>query len=108
MEVGNLTCQGKGPNKKLAKRRAAENMLEQMGYGQAQAAPVKPAIRTGVDGTSSEKHVSFAETPIVNGAPVAGVKIERERGGGGVERSVSMQTTANIALELLHSGELLA
>ena len=36
-----------------------------------------------------------------------GVTIEREGGNGGVERSVSVQTTANIARELLNSGRIL-
>ena len=39
-------CTGTGPNKKLAKRAAAEVMLQTMGYSKPSPQPDKPAIRT--------------------------------------------------------------
>ncbi|KAG7160188.1 Double-stranded RNA-binding protein Staufen-like 1 [Homarus americanus] len=44
--VGSQSAQGSGPNKKLAKRAAAENMLQLLGYSRPQPQPGKPAIKT--------------------------------------------------------------
>ena len=40
------TCTGVGPNKKLAKRHAAEQMLTLLGYNKPSPQPTKPAIKT--------------------------------------------------------------
>jgi double-stranded RNA-binding protein Staufen len=48
--VGDNVCTGVGPNKKLAKRSAAEQMLQLLGFSLLAPQPPKPAIRS----TSSE------------------------------------------------------
>ncbi|XP_040291755.1 double-stranded RNA-binding protein Staufen homolog 1 isoform X2 [Bufo bufo] len=45
VKVGNLTAEGLGANKKVAKRNAAENMLELLGF-KIPPAPPKPALKT--------------------------------------------------------------
>ena len=50
--VGTQNAQGSGPNKKLAKRAAAENMLQLLGYSRPQPQPGKSAIKT--DGANSD------------------------------------------------------
>lgn len=59
--VGTQNAQGSGPNKKLAKRAAAENMLQLLGYSRPQPQPGKSAIKT--DGANSDpdktRKVSF-------------------------------------------------
>ena len=61
--VGDQVCTGTGPNKKLAKRDAAENMLQQLGYSRPSPQPSKPAIRspenTAVSG--GDKKVTFMD-----------------------------------------------
>ena len=75
MTVGDSVCTGVGPNKKLAKRVAAEQMLLMLGYSLTPPAPTKPALKTSTESlsgdsadatvtataTSSDKHVTFAE-----------------------------------------------
>lgn len=61
--VGTQNAQGSGPNKKLAKRAAAENMLQLLGYSRPQPQPGKSAIKT--DGANSDpdktRKVTFLE-----------------------------------------------
>ncbi|XP_075032520.1 double-stranded RNA-binding protein Staufen homolog 1 isoform X2 [Mixophyes fleayi] len=45
VKVGNLTAEGMGTNKKVAKRNAAENMLELLGF-KIPLPPPKPALKT--------------------------------------------------------------
>ena len=45
MSVGSEKATGSGPNKKLAKRAAAENLLQAMGYIRPTPTPTKPAIK---------------------------------------------------------------
>jgi len=75
--VGESVCTGVGPNKKLAKREAAEQMLLMLGYSLTPPPPAKPALKTSIDtaggdaaaaaatvnasATGSDKHVTFAE-----------------------------------------------
>ena len=65
--VGDNTCCGVGPNKKLAKRNAAEQMLQQLGYSRPGPQPVKPALKTGEpvpagsSGSALDKKVTFLE-----------------------------------------------
>ena len=40
------SAQGSGPNKKLAKRAAAEALLQLMGYSRPSLQPSKPALKT--------------------------------------------------------------
>lgn len=44
VKVGNQTAEGMGTNKKVAKRKAAENMLELLGF-KVPPAPAKPALK---------------------------------------------------------------
>lgn len=46
MKVGVHTAEGMGTNKKVAKRNAAENMLEILGFKVPQPQPPKPALKT--------------------------------------------------------------
>ncbi|XP_021570064.1 double-stranded RNA-binding protein Staufen homolog 1 isoform X1 [Carlito syrichta] len=46
VKVGNHTAEGVGTNKKVAKRNAAENMLEILGFKVPQAQPAKPALKS--------------------------------------------------------------
>ncbi|KAB0403475.1 hypothetical protein E2I00_008928, partial [Balaenoptera physalus] len=46
VKVGNHTAEGSGTNKKVAKRNAAENMLEILGFKVPQAQPTKPALKS--------------------------------------------------------------
>jgi len=75
--VGESVCTGVGPNKKLAKRVAAEQMLLMLGYSLTPPPPAKPALKTSneslsgaatvaaaavsVPAAASDKHVTFAE-----------------------------------------------
>jgi len=73
--VGESARTGVGPNKKLAKREAAEQMLLMLGYSLTPPPPAKPALKTSADAaaaataaaavnvsaTVSDKHVTFAE-----------------------------------------------
>ena len=43
------TCTGVGPNKKLAKRHAAEAMLLHLGYNKPSPQPSKPAIKSATE-----------------------------------------------------------
>lgn len=56
VEVGDQKSSGTGPNKKLAKRAAAEAMLLLMGYSKVQKQPSKPAIKApGAESTGDDK-----------------------------------------------------
>lgn len=46
VQVDDQTCNGVGPNKKLAKRHAAEAMLTLLGYNKPSPQPAKPAIKS--------------------------------------------------------------
>ena len=47
--VDDQTCTGVGPNKKLAKRHAAEAMLLHLGYNKPSPQPAKPAIKSATE-----------------------------------------------------------
>ncbi|WAR16090.1 STAUH-like protein [Mya arenaria] len=61
MQVDEHTCTGVGPNKKLAKRHAAESMLQMLGFNKPSPQPVKPAIKMQGDTGLSEKKVTFSD-----------------------------------------------
>lgn len=70
MEVtmGQHSAKGIGPNKKLAKRAAAESLLTQLGYSKPSPQPAKPSIKTG-DSENTEakpRKVTFLEDDQVN------------------------------------------
>lgn len=46
MTVNGQSAEGMGPSKKVAKRNAAEKMLELLGYKVPQPQPPKPALKT--------------------------------------------------------------
>lgn len=64
--VDEHTYTGVGPNKKLAKRNAAEGMLQLLGYSRPAPQPAKPAIKTGANSESSncDKKVTFVDAEI--------------------------------------------
>ncbi|XP_015605525.1 double-stranded RNA-binding protein Staufen homolog 2 isoform X2 [Cephus cinctus] len=70
MEVtmGPHSAQGIGPNKKLAKRAAAEALLTQLGYSKPQPQPTKPSIKTGETENTEGKprKVTFLEEEQIN------------------------------------------
>jgi len=62
--VGEEVCTGVGPNKKLAKRNAAEQMLQQLGYSRPSPQPNKSSIKSpSSEGGSggSDKKVKFLD-----------------------------------------------
>ncbi|XP_055964426.1 double-stranded RNA-binding protein Staufen homolog 1 isoform X1 [Sorex fumeus] len=65
VKVGNHTAEGTGTNKKVAKRNAAENMLEVLGFKVPQAQPAKPALKseekTPVKKSGDGRKVTFFE-----------------------------------------------
>lgn len=64
VQVEDKTCTGVGPNKKLAKRHAAEQMLTLLGYNKPSPQPTKPAIKlatTPEQTTTAEKKVTFQD-----------------------------------------------
>ncbi|XP_018053280.1 PREDICTED: double-stranded RNA-binding protein Staufen homolog 2 [Atta colombica] len=70
MEVtmGQHSAQGIGPNKKLAKRAAAEALLAQLGYSKPSPQPSKPSIKTGESENTESKprKVTFLEDEQMN------------------------------------------
>lgn len=63
VSVGEQTCTGVGPNKKLAKRNAAEAMLQLLGYSRPAPQPSKPAMKTTepTGGVNTDKKVTFMD-----------------------------------------------
>jgi len=60
--VGEKICSGSGPNKKLAKRNAAEQMLQLLGYSRPSPQPTKPAIKMAEGiGAGGDKKVTFVD-----------------------------------------------
>jgi len=76
--VGDNTCTGVGPNKRLAKRSAAEQMLQMLGYCLLAPQPSKPAIRSGaVDGRSiSPSSSSSSPTRPTGGGGIADKRVK--------------------------------
>ena len=68
VSIGQHSAQGMGPNKKLAKRAAAEALLTAMGYSKPQPQPAKPSIKTGDKECSEVKprKVTFLEDEPTN------------------------------------------
>lgn len=129
VQVNDQVCTGVGPSKKLAKRNAAEAMLQHLGYSRPSPQPAKPAIKTGGECSvaPADKKVTFIDhdTPHVSDAAsgrqlVPGVLLmpndgNRSQGNtyitgrpdnvaAGANSSYSPKTTATIAKELLDTG----
>lgn len=66
--VDDQTCTGVGPNKKLAKRHAAEAMLLHLGYNKPSPQPSKPAIKSATEAGNGEKKVHFVENSEESGS----------------------------------------
>nr|XP_034323124.1 double-stranded RNA-binding protein Staufen homolog isoform X1 [Crassostrea gigas] len=63
VQVDDQTCTGVGPNKKLAKRHAAEAMLTLLGYNKPSPQPAKPAIKSASNQEETGmKKVHFQES----------------------------------------------
>ncbi|XP_062897466.1 double-stranded RNA-binding protein Staufen homolog 1 isoform X4 [Mobula hypostoma] len=75
VKVGGQVAEGMGPNKKVAKRNAAEKMLELLGFKVPQPQPPKPALKTDEKPTLKEpvkgRKVTFFEpnSPAEDTAP---------------------------------------
>jgi len=129
VQVGENVCTGVGPNKKLAKRNAAESMLQMLGYSRQPPQPTKPAIKsTNSDSIpSTDKKVTFIDqgldanlnrqlVPGVlfmpdgnRGAGQAFLTINNNRNGNDsykapIAGQSSAKTTSVIAKELLEQG----
>ncbi|KAM8868659.1 double-stranded RNA-binding protein Staufen homolog 1 isoform 1-T1 [Synchiropus picturatus] len=80
--VSNQSAEGMGPSKKVAKRNAAEKMLELLGYKVLQPQPPKPALKTDekpvLKKPGDGRKVTFFE-PRSDDAALAGVKEEEFR-----------------------------
>ena len=65
------SAQGSGPNKKLAKRSAAESLLQIMGYSRPTLQPAKPALKNtnsnGSTASSSTSSSTMSTSSITNG-----------------------------------------
>lgn len=72
--VNGHSCTGVGPNKKIAKRNAAEALLAMLGYSNPTASTQKPPLKVDKDAEMNEKtrKVTFVEekleTPSVGGS----------------------------------------
>lgn len=121
VSIGQHSCTGTGPNKKLAKRAAAEGLLQLLGYSRPAAQPVKPSIKTGDTNQDMDKSrkVTFLEEEKVVELPaggssgrqlVPGLLLMADNTAGNYVHTptknsgVNLQTTAAIAKELLKSG----
>lgn len=62
VQVEEHTCIGVGSNKKLAKRHAAEDMLQLLGYNKPSPQPAKPALKMQGE-ASNNKRVTFSDSP---------------------------------------------
>ncbi|XP_074657003.1 double-stranded RNA-binding protein Staufen homolog [Tubulanus polymorphus] len=122
--VGVNVAPGIGPNKKLAKRNAAEAMLQLLGYSRPSPQPTKPAIKTSNGNEASgDKKVTFVETEtamaagrqLVPGVLLMPDAVRSSNHHGNInllkpgvyqvgDVMVSAQTTSLIAKELLDHG----
>ncbi|XP_069672127.1 double-stranded RNA-binding protein Staufen homolog 2 isoform X2 [Periplaneta americana] len=121
VSIGQHSCTGTGPNKKLAKRAAAEGLLQLLGYSRPSAQPAKPSIKTGDTNQDMDKSrkVTFLEEEKVVELPtggssgrqlVPGLLLMADNTAGNYGHTptknsgVNLQTTAAIAKELLKGG----
>ena len=71
VNVAGEKAQGTGPNKKLAKRAAAESLLQSLGYFRPSAQPGKPALKNS---SSSGNPVSSSSSINSNTTNESGIK----------------------------------
>ncbi len=83
-----LEAQGTGPNKKLAKRAAAEALLQEMGYSRPSLQPAKPALKsssstssTTSSSSSSNASPSQQQPPLANGEVKSGLEGGKKKVG---------------------------
>ena len=70
VSAAGANAQGSGPNKKLAKRSAAESLLQIMGYSRPSLQPAKPALKnTNSNGSTASSSTSstMSTSSITNG-----------------------------------------
>ena len=72
VNVAGEKAQGTGPNKKLAKRAAAESLLQSLGYFRPSAQPGKPALKNS---SSTGNPVSSISTVNSNTTNETGIKV---------------------------------
>ena len=71
VNVAGEKAQGTGPNKKLAKRAAAESLLQSLGYFRPSAQPGKPALKNS---SSSGNQTSSSSSMNSNTTNESGIK----------------------------------
>ncbi|TRZ00519.1 hypothetical protein DNTS_017974, partial [Danionella cerebrum] len=80
VSVSGQNAEGMGPSKKVAKRNAAEKMLELLGFKVPQPQPPKPALKTEekvpIKKPGDGRKVTFFEPGSMEKAVIAGVKEE--------------------------------
>jgi len=79
--IGQQSTTGTGPNKKLAKRAAAESLLQLLGYSRPSLQPNKPAIKSN-EGEKQEKGKKLTFVDEV-GSQLESLDLGRGGGGGG-------------------------
>lgn len=88
--VGTQSAVGSGPNKKVAKRAAAENFLQQTGYSRSSLAPTKSSLKISGETSEMNKKLTFEDEVVKSEGSstgrqvVPGVKSE----GGSTGRQV--------------------
>jgi double-stranded RNA-binding protein Staufen len=82
VKVGSHVCTGSGPNKKLAKRAAADALLQLLGYSRPQPQPEKSSIKHQQNNTTIDdrgRKVTFVEE--MGGLHVP-PPVDKQQGGG--------------------------
>lgn len=96
--VDDETCTGVGPNKKLAKRHAAESMLNLLGYNKPSPQPTKPAIKTSSTpehSSEGDKKVNFG---MINEKKVTFMENSEESSGEMVNGKTGRQLVPGLLL----------
>ncbi|XP_063219361.1 double-stranded RNA-binding protein Staufen homolog 2 [Bacillus rossius redtenbacheri] len=125
VSIGQTSYTGTGPNKKLAKRAAAEGLLQQLGYSRPTNQPCKPSIKTVADASTAEgeknRKVTFLEEERATEMPLGGssgrqlvpglLLMSDNNTTSGFSQNmpakvsgINIQTTATIAKEFLKGG----
>ncbi|KAL7299733.1 hypothetical protein TKK_0007483 [Trichogramma kaykai] len=76
VSVGQHSAEGTGPNKKLAKRAAAEALLALMGYSKPQPQPTKPSIKTATGAGAGTNGAENKENNAENKRKVTFVEVD--------------------------------
>ncbi|KAJ1526837.1 hypothetical protein ONE63_008401 [Megalurothrips usitatus] len=107
VKIGELSCQGSGPNKKLAKRAAAEAMLLELGYSRPPAGSTPAPSTKPSNGKESRK---LTDTPSVGGTGgrqlVPGLLLVPDTSySPPIKGTVISPATSSMAKELLQTGK---